>query len=213
MRILIVTATSFEIEPLRNELLLNKPKHQIDFLKTGVGAVQTCFHLLNQLNKNAYDLVINAGIAGAFDTNKHPIGAVLEIQKDRFGDLGAEFADGSFEDVFELGLAKDNQLYTNGWLANLDCGTEFPLVDALTVNKVSGSQQSALQLQRKYNADLESMEGAAVAYTCLNLKVPFRQIRSVSNKIENRDRSKWDIPLAIKSLNQKLHQIILKLDP
>jgi len=45
------------------------------------------------------------------------------------------------------------------------------------------------------------MEGAAFHYACLKEKVPYAEIRSISNYVEKRDRSKWNIPLAIKNLN------------
>jgi futalosine hydrolase len=46
------------------------------------------------------------------------------------------------------------------------------------------------------------MEGAAVFYVCLNENIPVLQIRSISNYVEDRDTTKWDIPLAIKQLNK-----------
>jgi futalosine hydrolase len=35
------------------------------------------------------------------------------------------------------------------------------------------------------------MEGAALHYTCLMEKIPFMQLRSISNYIAERDKSKW----------------------
>jgi futalosine hydrolase len=45
------------------------------------------------------------------------------------------------------------------------------------------------------------MEGAAVAYVCERFDVPWVQIRAISNMVEPRNRSAWDIPLAIKNLH------------
>jgi futalosine hydrolase len=41
--------------------------------------------------------------------------------------------------------------------------------------------------------------------------IPFLQLRSVSNYVEIRDKSKWNIPLAVKQLNDKLKELILQL--
>jgi futalosine hydrolase len=46
------------------------------------------------------------------------------------------------------------------------------------------------------------MEGAAFHYVCLLEKAPFAQVRAISNYVETRDKSKWQIPTAIQSLNQ-----------
>jgi len=56
----------------------------------------------------------------------------------------------------------------------------------------------------KYNPAVESMEGAAFHYACLLEKIPFFQLRSISNYVEVRDKSKWKIPLAIQQLNENL---------
>ena len=211
MKILIVSATDFEIAPFKKRLAALTVDHDIDFLKTGVGPVPTCFYLSQYLLKQSADLVINVGIAGAFDIKKFPLGTVLEIQKDRFGDLGAEFADGHFEDVFDLGLEKDAAFYKDGWLINPNCGQAFQTATGLTMHKVTGTNEGAAKIYQKYHADTESMEGAAVAYTCQQLNIPYRQIRSISNKIEGRDRDKWNIPLAINNLNAEIFRFIENL--
>ncbi|MEY3422016.1 MAG: futalosine hydrolase, partial [Bacteroidota bacterium] len=79
---------------------------------------------------------------------------------------------------------------------------------SVTVNKVTGSQSSIQQIYEKYQPDLESMEGAAVFYTCNMMNTPSLQIRSVSNYIEPRNKANWNIPLAIKALNDYLIEFI-----
>jgi futalosine hydrolase len=58
------------------------------------------------------------------------------------------------------------------------------------------------------HAEIESMEGAAFLFACNQTKVSCRQIRAVSNYVEKRDRSKWNIPLAITNLNKVLIDFI-----
>ena len=210
MKILIVAATAFEVAPIKELLDETNAGDDINFLISGVGAVPTCFHLSHYLLKNPVDLVINAGIAGAFDTDLYPVGTVVEVERDRFADLGAEFADGHFEDVFEMGLENPNEFYQDGWLINRRHGDKLQQVRSLTLNKVTGQLDAAILLKEKYKADLETMEGAAVAFTCLQLNIPFQQIRAVSNKIEDRNKENWNIPLAIKALNNILKEIIFQ---
>ena len=99
MKILIVAATSFEIEPLLNAQTLPYP---IDTLITGVGMTQTAYTLGKHLALNSYDLIINLGIAGSFDRNLK-IGEVVEVTEDRFAELGAEDGE-SFLSIEDLGF-------------------------------------------------------------------------------------------------------------
>src|ERR1700753_2026922 len=98
MRLLLVSATVFEIAPFLQEInaVVNDAvfsshsykAHQIDVLLTGVGTTHTAFYLGKHLTKK-YDIVINAGICGSFN-NQLAIGDVVRIDEDCFADLGAE---------------------------------------------------------------------------------------------------------------------------
>ena len=59
---------------------------------------------------------------------------------------------------------------------------------------------------------VESMEGAALHYVCLMEKIPFLQIRSVSNVLGDRDKSRWKIKEAGQNLHQTLVTLIQKLE-
>jgi futalosine hydrolase len=74
-------------------------------------------------------------------------------------------------------------------------------VDAVTVNTVHGNEKSIKSVKRKYNPDIESMEGAAFFYVCMMEKIPCIQLRAVSNYVERRNKNSWNIPLAIRNLN------------
>ena len=52
------------------------------------------------------------------------------------------------------------------------------------------------------------MEGAACFMVCEKFNIPCMQIRAISNKVEKRNKTIWDMPLAIKNLNTKVQQII-----
>ena len=55
------------------------------------------------------------------------------------------------------------------------------------------------------------MEGGALHYVCLQEKIAFLQLRSVSNDIGVRDKTKWDIRSAIRRLNEELIQLLQQL--
>jgi len=62
--------------------------------------------------------------------------------------------------------------------------------------------------REKYHSDIESMEGTAFHYVCLQQKIDFLQIRSISNVVGERDKSRWAIDSAIRNLNSELIKII-----
>jgi futalosine hydrolase len=84
----------------------------------------------------------------------------------------------------------------------------LPAVKAITVNKVSDSLIQKRQAMINFAPEIESMEGAALHYVCLQENIPFIQIRSISNLIGERDKSKWNFKEAIVNLNRELIKLI-----
>jgi len=60
---------------------------------------------------------------------------------------------------------------------------------------VHGNEDSIAAIRRRQKPQIESMEGAAFMYACIIHKVPFAQVRAVSNVVERRNRAAWNIPL------------------
>jgi futalosine hydrolase len=56
------------------------------------------------------------------------------------------------------------------------------------------------------------MEGAAFLFVCENERIPYVQIRAVSNYVEKRNRDAWNIPLALSNLSLKMIEILDALD-
>ncbi|HVM88222.1 MAG TPA: futalosine hydrolase [Puia sp.] len=209
MRILIIAATRFEIQQSIDFFQVNSsafPHHSFSFLITGVGAVPTTYSLTKEVDKNKADLVIQAGLAGCFD-NRNLTDTVI-IKEDSFADLGV-MENNSFKTVFDLNLAGENEFpYTDAVLVNpnkklLDI---LPLekLTAITVNEITTVGEKIKWYKQKYRPVVESMEGAAFHYVCLQENIPFVQLRSISNYIGERDKSKWKLKEAIASLNKNL---------
>jgi futalosine hydrolase len=55
---------------------------------------------------------------------------------------------------------------------------------------------------------VESMEGAAFHYVCLMEKIPFLQLRGISNYVGERNKANWKIRESIDALNQQLIKMI-----
>lgn len=220
MNILIVAATPFEVAPLIQWLEKGHTQtgplryrcHQADVsvLITGVGMTLTAYALGKVLPGGKFDIALNAGIAGAFNRTL-AIGEVVQVVSERFGDLGAEEADGHFMNVHDMGLIEPGQYpFQGGRLLNETAGAfDFlPKAHGISVNRVHGSAKSIAQATAVFDADVESMEGAAFFYACLMEQVPFLEIRSISNYVEPRNRDNWNIPLAIDQLNAVVMEVV-----
>jgi futalosine hydrolase len=220
MDLLIVSATPFEIDPLKKYLdnqfipfgnyRYQKGALTVSLLITGVGLPLAAYSLGRLFGQKRYDLAINAGVAGAFDRDLKT-GEVVQVVTERFGDLGVEEADGRFTDIHQLGLIEADQApFTGGRLVN-EASLKFdflPKVHGLSVNKVHGFPESITQIREKYDVQVESMEGAAFFYACLQEHIPFLELRAISNYVEARNRENWDVWLAIQQLNEVLSQIV-----
>lgn len=216
MKLLIVSATKFEIEPILKSMSVQPTidnhfmsstykNHPIDFLIAGIGMVSTTFYLTKALSKK-YDLVINAGICGSFNKNID-LGAVVNIYEDTFSELGAEDGN-SFLTLAELNL-QGAQKVTASPLPFKNNNIELlPKVTGITVNTTHGNEQSIEKVIQQFHPFVESMEGAAFIFVCEQEKTPCIQLRAVSNYVERRNKESWNIPLAIDNLNNQLIAII-----
>ncbi len=213
MKILIVAATKAEFQPAM-ETLLGLPNTTFSFHTTGVGMLATAVSLTKMVLQQQPDLVIQVGIAGTFNTSM-PLGKVVVVNEEILGDIGVNET-GIWKDIFDLNLvAMDSFPFTkkylpNPYLAKLNV-LQLDEVRGVTVNEISTNQQRITQLTAKYAPEIETMEGAALHYVCTDLHVPFIQIRSISNYIGERDKTKWQIKEAIINLNQELLKLIEQL--
>ena len=84
----------------------------------------------------------------------------------------------------------------------------LPKVNGITVNTVHGNKDSIAKVVKKFNPTVESMEGAAFMQCCDWTGLKHVQLRAVSNYVEVRNKDNWNIPLAIKNLNNTLINIL-----
>lgn len=216
-KVLFCAATIKEIQPLIKYLkaqyrVEKKSAHywktsrasvEYHLLITGVGMISTAY-ALGKLYTQNFSLVINAGIAGSFD-KKLNIGEVVVVQKEILSEFGAE--DGKkFIKASEIGLGNEiilpKKLYVPSFFSHLK------KVNAITVNTVHGYTMSINRVIHLFEPQIETMEGAAFYYACNQNKWPSLELRSISNYVEKRNTSQWNIPLAIKNLNELIIQYI-----
>ena len=219
LRILYVTATAAEANTLKRIKEVNPAlgdNLEILSLVTGVGSVASAWALKNWFAVNGKpDLAINAGIAGSYN-EELIVGDVVMPYVDCFADAGIEDRE-NFITLFEAGLTnanefpyKDGHLYSDPKYFNKLKDIIKP-VKAITLNTATGSEISKAKLIKKFNPDIETMEGATFFYICTLEEIPFLAIRAISNKVEPRNIGNWNIALALNNLSEKLIDILLTL--
>lgn len=174
----------------------------------------TTYHLTKTFLHKRPDYCIQAGIAGSFHSGI-PIGSVVVVYEELMGDMGAE-ENNEFKDVFDLGLMSDNDLpfnqkiLKNSYIEGL---TKYgiPSVRSIGINEITTKRERIELLRKKFNPDIESMEGAAFHYVCIQEEIPFLQIRAISNFVGERDKANWNLKEAIRNLNNKLIEIVSSL--
>ena len=215
MHLLLLSATDIEISEtatwLNNHTLgLNALKPKL--LIGGIGQLQTAYALQNRIRLERPGLVIQAGIGGS--SAQDDLGLVCAIRSEQVADLGVMEKTG-FTDIFAMGLEnRDRVPFRDGKLDNpyssLLEWTGLPVLDGITVNEIKSSDFAGFQ--RNPFRVVESMEGAALHYVCLMEKVPFLQIRAISNITGDRDKTRWKLKEALKSLHEELVVMIQKLE-
>jgi futalosine hydrolase len=216
MRILIVTATSPEIDPVVAKFRYASDRgprvrtymhagNEVDVLVTGVGMVPTAAWCSRVLAETRYDLGFNAGVCGSFDPALTP-GTVVHVVTDRIAELGAE-DDETFLSIADLNLPCEHE-FVNAAPPSNAALSRLPAVTGITVNTVHGNARSIAAVVQRCKPQVESMEGAAFMYACLMHDLPFAEVRAVSNLVETRNRDAWKMADAIHNLGQTALDIL-----
>ena len=206
MKIIIISATDFEVATAKQKIK-SKKNSEILFIVTGIGMLATAVNLSKIIYEQKPDFIIQAGIAGCFDESIS-LGKTMLVEEEFLGDLGVEES-GKWKDVFDLKLMKSSiKPFKKKGIINSTIyqhnSLDLPTVKAVTVNQISTDKNNIQQLVKKYSPCLETMEGAALHYVCNLYKTPYLQIRSISNYVGERDKTKWKMKLAIDNLNKNL---------
>jgi futalosine hydrolase len=196
--ILIACAVGKEIEGFR-------PQPHVEMLVTGVGVVEAAAAVSRALAQSTYDLVISAGIAGAFE-------GAAEIGE------GVVVAD----DLLQLDLETGAPLALPDALRVIDrAGSDLVLVDrlvelgfrsvrGLTVTRVTATDDTAAKL-RALGVGVESMEGFGVLRAAEIAGVPAIEVRGISNLVCERSRSRWDFAAGVRGTEKILNALLTML--
>jgi len=177
---------------------------------TGIGQVNTAQTMAAILEQRPDASFIMGGIAGAFIGAGLKVGDVAVATEEVYADLGAITPTGfiGLEDMgLPLAAPATGPVYGSFPLKSdfaFLAGAGGGLFDVkagrfLTVSTVSGTSASGDTLWRRFGALCENMEGAAGAQVAAHYNASFVEVRGISNMVEDRDRSRWDIDAATKN--------------
>jgi futalosine hydrolase len=213
MSILIIAATAIELTPFVFSEDQEK-EIKLETMVSGVGLLSTALSLTKRIQKSQPSMVIQVGIAGSFN-EKLAVGQAVVVASESIGDMGVE-ENGRFNTVFDMGLSDPDCFpFSGGKLINphheLINQTGLSQVHGISINEISTSQKRIQFYKDQLGADIESMEGAALHMVCLENKIPFLQIRGISNGIGERDKSQWKIAEATKAVADVVKNLITNM--
>jgi len=214
MKIILAAATEMEMVHFR-AADMGPNVIDLEYCVTGVGIIATTFQLYKTILAVKPDLVIQIGLAGSFSP-LYSIGNAVAVKNEIVAEMGV-FEKEGYKDIFDLGLEKrDDFPYKNAQLINDDeymlNSTGLDCVSAVTVNEISTSKEKVDLYSNHYHASIETMEGAALHYVCLQNNTRFIQIRGISNYIGERDKSKWEIKKAMDAALAAYNNVITHLE-
>lgn len=175
---------------------------------------------------HGYDpaMVINFGVGGAYPSAGLKAGDIAVASKEIYADEGVLLKDG-FHTLETIGLhllKTGRRRYFNEFPADRKLGkaalNSATLITTskcgifATVSSCSGTREKAEELSLKYNVICENMEGAAVAHLCCSYRIPFVEIRGISNIVEDRDTGRWDTRLASENCQKALIEFLKTLN-
>lgn len=78
----------------------------------------------------------------------------------------------------------------------------------VTVSTITATVTRSNQLHRHFGAVIENMEGAGAAHVAIHYDLPFLEIRAVSNRVGDRDKRRWDLPLSFRACAQAVRTFL-----
>ena len=191
---------------------------------TGIGKVNTAAGVAALLERYDPEILINTGCAGAYRSSALAVGDLAIATMDLFGDEGVLTPDGwhGMERIGIPVIEKHGECFFNTFpltrwgldkaaYVAAEAGISLRSGPFVTVSTVSGTTARGDELSLRFNGICESMEGAAAAQAALIFGVDCLELRGISNLVEDRDLSRWNITLAVERAQNFLLRFVESL--
>lgn len=211
-------------------------KTSVILITSGVGKTNAS-HAATLLNSRFNpDIIINFGVGGAYHGSGLEPEDIAVAEREIYGDEGVLTRKG-FRGIKSMGFALSTLHQTVQDAAHnqvaydtvVEVYNEIPVRGELvekalsilqsgsfnvrqgafvTLSTVTGTDERAAELQRRYRPVCENMEGASVAHVCALYGTPFLELRAISNMVEKRDRRKWRLNEAAVQCQEAVIRIV-----
>jgi len=169
----------------------------------GIGKTLSAINCYNLMNNDIAESYVLTGICGAYRNTKLYVGDLVTIFEDFFVDEGIFLGDRILgTDELGFSICEKNSVFFDIW-------DDLKIVNGNTVSLCSGNDYYSDLLQSRSNADVETMEGAAVGLVGKKLNKKIYHIRSVSNFTGDRKNQEWNFKLAMDNLSNFLQRNLL----
>lgn len=172
----------------------------VSVIVSGVGLTSTALATIKAIMRDQPDILILAGIAGAFPHAPFKIGDVALVSSELEGDLGF-FTPQGFVHLAHLPLEMAFERRHTLSCPHLPDKPPFRLARSISLNAAMAPFVDTQEV------DIENMEGAAFFHVCLQENQRFLQLRAVSNLVKIGDDN-WDMQGSVRALTDGLHQLI-----
>lgn len=198
--------------------------NKVYFAETGLGKVNAAVNSAVLVREFSPDFLINTGCAGAYAASGLSVGDIAAASSEIYGDEGVLIPSGwqSLEYMgYPLVEAKGERYFNEIPLSPPMAGKALAVAESLgiplrvgrfvTVSTCSGTAARGAELSRRFGALCESMEGAAAAHVALVYGIDCLEIRGISNMVEDRDLSRWDIGGAVTNVQKFIRAFVEEL--
>ena len=230
--VLILSATPFEISDFLSRypedskrftrtgltILSGRAHHKTyDVMITGPGVFNAAHGLTVYLETSSPALVLHTGIAGVFKQTGCATGDVAIATQEHYIHTGVQ-RNCLENDPLPFDLIDANPLTRKGVysfdqdrvdhahdiLSRAFSASKINIIKGpfITVSSITSSFEHADKLYSIFSPVMEAMEGAACAHVAALYDLPIIEVRAASNRVGEKDKSKWDIELAVKKLGQ-----------
>lgn len=209
----LIGATSASLAPGAGRLPLYQAElggATILLAQTGIGKVNAACAATLLFERYAPELVINTGCGGAFAGSGLALGDLAVADSECLADegvqtpsgwrgmdlIGIPVYEGRGERLFNR-IPVDQGLARGAYELATANGFRSVLGPFLTVSTCSGTAAQGDELLRRFPGVCENMEGGAVAQVAVSYGVPCLEVRGISNMVEDRDLSHWNLKAAV----------------
>ncbi len=196
-------------------------------MNTGIGDVNAAHSATGIIEHFPIRYIINSGVGGAYPHARLEIGHIAIALKEIYSDKGVISSKGQ-KGLKEIGIPlvqAGRRKYFNEFPFDKNLVqkvlkrithhasriTEIKSGNFITVSSATGTYKRALELEKKFNAICENMEGAAIAQVCAIYKIPMLEIRGISNIVGERNKRKWNLKLASENCQRAVLRVIKSL--